>query len=322
MRGAEFAELMAFVAIADRGSFVKGAAVLGVSTSTLSQTIRTLEERLGVRLLNRTTRSLALTDAGKRLIARVRPALEELGTAIEVINDFRDTPAGMLRLNVSSCATGMVIAPVIGRFRAEYPAITLDITVDDSLIDIVGGRFDAGVRPARHIPRDMIALRISPESRLIAIASPDYLATHPRPKTPKDLHAHNCIGLRQTTGALYRWGFEKAGEELEVSVEGSLITNGVDLMVRAALDGVGIGYMLEDYVAPLVAEGRLVAVLEDWSLRFSGFHIYYPSRRQMPASLKAFIQFLRTATRPKAQGSDLAIGPLVDGALGHTLAAQ
>lgn len=309
MRGAEFAELTAFVAIADRGSFVKAAAVLGISTSTLSQTIRALEERLGVRLLNRTTRSLALTEAGERLLSQLRPALDGLDAALEAINAFRDKPAGMLRLNVSSLATGMVIAPVIGKFRAEYPAITFDITVDDSLIDIVGGRFDAGIRPGRRFARDMISVRISPESRLVAIASPAYLADHPRPRTPKDLHAHNCIRFRQPNGALLRWGFERGGEEVEVSVEGSLITNDVDLMVRAALDGVGIAYVLEDYVAPQIAEGRLVTILEDWAPPFPGFHIYYPSR-QMPASLKAFIEFMRMVTRSKVQDSDLLVGAI------------
>lgn len=294
-RGTEFAELAAFVAIADRGSFVKAAAVLGVSSSTLSQAMRALEERLGVRLLNRTTRSVAPTEAGERLLAQVRPALDQLGSAVEAINAFRDTPAGMLRLSVSSLAAGMIVGPVLGRFLERYPAITLDIVVDDALVNIVDGRFDAGIRYGKRIERDMVAVRVSPESRLVAIASPSYLARHSRPEVPQDLHAHNCIRFRLTTGAIYRWEFEKAGEEFEVLVAGSLITNDLDLSVRAAVEGVGICYMIEGYVAPLIAEGRLVTVLEDWSPHYAGYHIFYPSGRQMLAPLKVFIACLREA---------------------------
>jgi DNA-binding transcriptional LysR family regulator len=301
MRGSEFAELASFVAIAERGSFVKAAAVLGVSTSALSQTMRTLEERLGVRLLNPTTRSVALTEAGERLLGRIRPAIEQLGTATEAVNAFRDRPAGTLRLNAASLATGVVIAPSLGAFNAAYPDITLDITVDDGSTDIVEGHFDAGIRPGWRIERDMIATRISPESRLIAIASPDYLARHPGPVDPQDLHHHNCIRFRLTTGAIFRWGFEKNGERVEFLPEGSIVTNNVDLSVGAALDGIGIGYMLEGYIAPLIATGRLVPVLEDWALHFSGLHIFYPSRRQMPLPLRAFIEFLRS--RPHFAGT-------------------
>jgi len=294
MRGAEFAQLSAFNAIAEHGSFVKAAAVLGVSTSTLSQTMRALEERLGVRLLNRTTRSVAPTEAGDRLLARIRPALAELGSAVEAVNAFRDRPAGTLRLNVASLAGRMVIAPILSRFLAAYPAIALDLTVDDGMIDIVGGRFDAGIRAGRWIERDMIAVRISAESRLLAVAAPDYLARHPLPTVPQDLQHHNCIRFRGA-GAVFRWEFEKGGERTEVSVEGSLITTDIDLMLRAGLDGVGICYMLEGYVAPYLAEGRLVRLLDDWAPRYAGYHVFYPSRRQMPAPLKVFIDFLRDA---------------------------
>jgi DNA-binding transcriptional LysR family regulator len=294
MRGAEFAQLSAFAAIAEHGSFVRAAAALGVSTSTLSQTMRALEERLGVRLLNRTTRSVAPTEAGDRLLARIRPALAELGSAVEAVNAFRDRPAGTLRLNVASLAGRMVIAPIVARFLAAYPAIALDLTVDDGMIDIVGGRFDAGIRAGRWIERDMIAVRISAESRLLAVASPDYLARHPSPAVPQDLQHHNCIRFRGA-GAVFRWEFEKGGERTEVSVEGSLITTDIDLMLRAGLDGVGICYMLEGYVAPHLTEGRLVRLLDDWAPRYAGYHVFYPSRRQMPAPLKVFIDFLRDA---------------------------
>ena len=293
MRETKFAELASFAAIAERGSFVKAAAVLGVAVPTLSQTMRSLEERLGVRLLNRTTRSVALTEAGERLLGQVQPALEQLRTAVETINIFRDRPAGTLRLNVHSLATRMVVRPSLAAFHAAYPDVTLDFTVDDRTPDIVANHFDAGITVSRRIKQDMIATRISPVSLLIAAASPDYLSRHPRPVLPQDLHQHNCIRFRLTTGATYRWEFEKNGEKMEVSAEGSIITNNLDLIIGSALDGVGIGYpMVACDIAPLIASGRLVPVLEDWAPHFSGFHIYYPSRRQIPLSLRAFIDFL------------------------------
>lgn len=296
MRGSEFAELAAFVAIAEHGSFVKAAAALGVSTSTLSQSMRALEERLGVRLLNRTTRSVAPTEAGERMLVRLRPALGELDSAVEEINAYRDRPAGTLRLSVASLAVRMLIAPILGRFLAQYPAITVDLTADDGIgvIDIVRGRFDAGIRAGRWIERDMIALRISPETRLIAVAAPAYLALRPPPATPHDLERHDCIRYRWGD-SVPRWPFEKEGEKIEVAVGGPLITTDLDLMMRAALDGIGIGYIVESYVAPELAAGRLVPLLEDWAPRHEGYHVFYPSRRQMPAALKAFIDFLRRA---------------------------
>lgn len=293
MRETKFAELASFAAIAERGSFVKAAVVMGVSVSTLSQTMRSLEDRLGVRLLNRTTRSVALTEAGQQLLDQVRPALEQLSTAVETINVFRDRPAGTLRVSAHSLATRMVIRPNVAAFYAAYPDIALDITVDDRIPDLVAGHFDAGIAVDRRIERDMIATRISPASRLIAVVSPEYLARHPRPELPQDLHQHNCIRFRLTTGAVYRWEFEKGGEKLEILVEGSIITNDFDLIIGAALDGVGVGYLVEDYVAPLIASGRLIPVLEDWAPRFSGFHIYYPGRRQVTFPLRVFIDFLR-----------------------------
>lgn len=307
MRGSEFVELTAFAAIAERGNFSRAAASLGISTSTLSQTIRSLEERLGVRLLNRTTRSVAVTEAGERLLTQIHPALDELGKAIESVNDFRDTPAGILRLSVASLAVGMVIDPILPDFRAAYPDITLDIAIDDSLTDIVHGRFDAGIRSGTSIERDMIAVRASPDSRLIAVASPAYLAAHPRPKHPHDLTAHNGIRFRKTTGAIHPWEFERDGEKVEVAVGGTLITNSLDLVVRAALDGVGVGYMLEGYMTAHLAAGRLVSLLEDWALPYAGYHVFYPSRRQMPLKLKAFIDFLHgRARRPPAAPVPLA----------------
>lgn len=292
MRGTGFVELSSFAAIAEHGSFARAAAALGISVSTLSQTMRTLEERLGVRLLNRTTRSLALTEAGERLLEQIRPALEQLDTAMETINPFRDSPAGTLRLNVSSVAVGLVIGPSLGAFHAAYADIKLCITVDDSVTDIVAGHFDAGIRPYHRIAQDMIATRVSPLTRLIAVASPEYLSRQPRPVVPTDLHRHNCIRFRLTTGAALRWNFEKDGEKVEVSPEGSIVTNSFELVVRAAREGIGISYLPEEPIAPFIAQGRLVPILEDWALPFDGFYIYYPSRRQLPLALKAFIDFL------------------------------
>jgi DNA-binding transcriptional LysR family regulator len=297
MRGSEFAELTAFVAVAERGNFSKAAATLDLSTSTLSQTIRSLEERVGVRLLNRTTRSVSLTEAGEGLLRQLHPALDEIVNAVESVNAFRDTPAGVLRLTVGSLAVGMVIKPILPDFRAAYPDITLDIVVDDALTDIVGGHFDAGIRTGTRIERDMIAVRVSPDSRLIAVAAPSYVAAHGAPRAPHDLRLHDCIRLRQTSGAFHPWEFEHGGDKLEVAVEGSFITNNLDLAVRATLDGAGIGYMLEGYIAPHIAEGRLVPLFEDWSRAYVGYHLFYPSRRQMPAKLKAFVAFLRGVTR-------------------------
>lgn len=295
MRGREFAELAAFVAIVEQGSFGKAAIALGISISTLSQTMRKLEERLGVRLLNRTTRSLALTEAGERLLERIRPALGEVGSAIEEINAYRDRPAGTLRLSVASLAVRMLLAPLIGRFLAEYPAITVDLTVEDDFSDIVRGRFDAGIRAGRWIERDMVAVRVSPDTRLIAVAAPAYLARHPAPASPNDLAQHACIRIRWA-GAVPRWEFVRGDDKIEIAVRGPLITTDIELIVRAALDGIGVGYMIESYIAPEIAAGRLVPLLAEWAPRYAGYHIFYPSRRQTPAALKALIAFLRRHT--------------------------
>ena len=211
---------------------------------------------------------------------------------METVNPFRDHPAGTLRLNVSSVAVGLVIGPSLGAFHAAYADIKLCITVDDSVTDIVAGHFDAGIRPYHWIAQDMIATRVSPLSRLIAVASPEYLSRQPRPVVPTDLQWHNCIRFRLTTGAALRWNFEKDGEKVEVSPKGSIATNSFELVVRAAREGIGISYLPEESIAPFIAQGHLVPVLEDWALPFGGFYIYYPSRRQLPLALKAFIDFL------------------------------
>jgi DNA-binding transcriptional LysR family regulator len=313
MRSNDFGELAAFVAVADHRNFSKAAVALGVSASTMSQTIRALEDRLGVRLLNRTTRSVALTDAGDRLLQQIHPALEEIGNAVESLTALSDTPAGVLHLAVGSLAVKMIIDPILASFRAAYPDITLDIAIDDSQLDIVDAHFDAGIRVGSRIERDMIAVRLTPDSRLIAVASPAYLAAHGRPERPEDLRAHDCNRFRATTGAVPKWEFARGSEKIEIAVEGSLITNDLDHVVRAALNGLGISYMLEEYMAPHIAAGRLVPVLEEWSLPFAGYHLFYPSRRQVPPKLRAFITFLQ-ASAPKRAGMWPRLAALTDAA--------
>jgi len=293
MRKLGFAEMNAFVAIAERSSFAKAASHLGVSRSTLSETIRNLEDKLGVRLLNRTTRSVALTEIGERLLAEMRPALDSFEAAVESINVFRDRPAGHLRLSVPRPAAKVVIEPILSKFLAAYPAITLEIITDSALTDIVRDRFDAGIRPGHRLEQDMIAVRVGEDARPTVVASPDYLRRRPAPTAPEDLQGHACIRQRFASGALLRWVFEQPGKNLEVLVNGPLIVSDGDLAVRAALDGVGIARLPISSVDTFIQKGQLIPLLEDWAPRSVGFFLYYPSRRQTPAALQAFVDFLR-----------------------------
>jgi len=294
MKGHEFAQFTAFVAVADTRNFARAAAHVGVTPSALSQTIRALEDRLGVRLLNRTTRSVSVTEAGQALLSRLRPALEELNGAVEGLNAQRGRPAGSLRINVPRLAAAIVIGPLVGRFLDAYPEIVLEVIADDHLVDIVAGRFDAGMRLGECLERDMIAIKVGGDIGLMAVAAPHYLARNGVPRTPGDLHRHRCINWRQgTSERLYRWEFEKGSEKMEVAVEGPLVTNDHELTARAVVDGVGIAYLLDIQAEPLVAEGKVTPVLEDWWPRFPGLYLYYPSRRQMPAALLALIGFLK-----------------------------
>ena len=293
MRGSEFAELKAFMVVVERGNFARAAATLEMAPSTLSQTIRALEARLGVRLLHRTTRSLSLTEAGERLLARIRPAFDALGAAVESINDFRDTPMGTLRLSVSSVPAQLILAPMLKDFLGTYPAIHLDITVDNSTSELTIGRFDAGIRYGRRIAQDMLLVPASPPSRIIAMASPEYLARHPQPKTPQELQHHTCIRYRLANQQIVPWEFERHKKKIEISVNGPLIVNDVDLMVKAAMAGVGVGYVVEAYIAEALRQGRLTALLSDWSPPYHSYYLYYASRHQLSAPLRALIQFLR-----------------------------
>jgi len=291
------AAMNAFVVVAEHASFAKAARQLGVSRSTLSTTVRGLEDRLGVRLLNRTTRSVALTEAGERFLAGLRPALDSFEAAVEAINVFRDKPTGHLRLTMPRPASKQVIEPIVTKFLAAHPGVTLEVVTDSALTDIVRERFDAGIRPGHRLEQDMIAVRIGDDARPMVVASPEYLARHPRPQVPADLHDHNCLRQRFASGVVSRWSFEKRGKSVEVAVTGSLISSESDLAIRAALDGLGIARVPASYVESHIASKRLFPLLEDWTPRSVGFFLYYPSRRQMPAALQAFIDVLKARAR-------------------------
>jgi DNA-binding transcriptional LysR family regulator len=296
MKKASIAEMSAFVAIAEQVSFAKAARQLGVSRSSLSESLRALEERLGVRLVNRTTRSVAVTEAGERLLVQLRPLLDNLDAALESVNAFRDTPSGHLRLTVPRPAARTVIEPVLSRFLKAYPSVTLDVTVDGTLTDIVRDRFDAGIRPGHRVEQDMIAVRVGEDARPTVVASPDYLRRNGTPKEPGDLRQHNCTRMRFGNGGPQRWFFEKRGKAVEVDVAGSLIVGDSDLAVRAALDGVALARVPLHAAQSHLAAKTLVSLLEEWRPRSVGFYLYYPSRRQMPAALQALIATLKAET--------------------------
>lgn len=301
MRGTEFAELTAFVEVAEQRNFAKAAAQLGIAPSTLSQTIRSLEERLGVRLLNRTTRSVAPTEAGERLLGQLRPALDNVGRAIEEVNAFRDKPMGTLRLLVSRPIALAIMEPLIGPFLEAYPEISLDIVGDDSRLDLVEGRFDAGLRVGERIERDMVAVRIVEGIHLTCVAAPRYLTRRERPRTPRDLDAHECVRVRvQWDGSIHPWEFLDGGKPFELVVHGRIIVNDLALALRAAAGGAGVAYVSRLLAEPYVADGRLVTLLEEWCPALSGIYIYYPSRRQVPAPLAAFVAFARKLAYPRA----------------------
>jgi len=287
-------DLSAFVAVATERSFTKAAARLGVSQSALSQTIRQLEARLGVRLLTRTTRSVSPTEAGERLLQSVAPRLEEIEAELAALSGLRDKPTGTLRISVGDHAARTIIWPKLIGFLKTYPDIRVEITLDAGLIDIVTQRYDAGVRLGEQVAKDMIAVRIGPDIRFVVVGSKSYLAGRKPPKTPQELVSHNCINLRLAThGGLYAWEFEKSGRELKVRVEGQLVFNNVFDVVTAAVAGFGLAYVPEDMVRPYLAKGRLACVLEDWCQPWPGYHLYYPSRRQSSTAFALLVNALR-----------------------------
>ena len=287
-------DLAAFLAVARERSFTRAAAKLGVSQSALSQTIRGLEARLGIRLLTRTTRSVAPTEAGERLLKTVGPRLEEIETELEALSELREKPAGAIRITAGDHAIHSVLWPKLAKFLPNYPDIKVEIAIDYGLTDIVAERYDAGVRLGEQVAKDMIAVRIGPDVRFAMVGAKSYFAKRSPPKTPHDLITHNCINLRLPTyGGLYAWEFEKDGRELKVRVEGQLVFNGVFQVLDAALAGLGLAYVPEDLAEPYLARGRLIRALEDWCAPWSGYHLYYPSRRQSSPAFALLVDALR-----------------------------
>lgn len=289
-------DLATFLAIARHRSFRRAASEIGCTPSALSHALRALEQRLDLRLINRTTRSVALTEVGDRLYARVAPAFRDIADAIEDLNTFRDTPHGNLSLNAARASTQIVLLPLVTRFLAVHPGVSVEIVVNNALVDMVSEGFDAGVRFGETVAQDMIAVPLGPRQRSAIVASPEFFRYHPRPLVPEDLKSLPCIRLRFSNGRYYAWEFERAGKELTVAVNGRLTLGDQDLAIQAALDGAGIAFAFESQVEKLVAEGVLVRILEDWCPYYPGFYLYYPSRRQLPATLKAFIEFAGQST--------------------------
>src|SRR5271165_436205 len=287
-------DLAAFLAVARERSFTRAAAKLGVSQSALSQTIRGLEARLGIRLLTRTTRSVSPTEAGERLIRSVGPHLEEIEAEIESLNELREKPAGTIRITAGDHAVHSILWPKLAKFLPKYPDIKVEISIDNGPTDIVAQRYDAGVRFGEQVAKDMIAVRIGPDVRFAVVGAKSYFAERSLPKAPQDLIAHNCINLRLPTyGGLYAWEFEKDGRELRVRVEGQLVFSSVFQALDAALAGLGLGYVPEDLAEAHLARGRLRRALEDWSAPWSGYHLYYPHRRQSSPAFALLVDALR-----------------------------
>jgi DNA-binding transcriptional LysR family regulator len=287
-------DLLAFLSVAREQSFTRAAAKLGVSQSALSHTIRGLETRLGVRLLTRTTRSVAPTEAGQRLLLTVGPRLEEVENELAALGEFRDKPAGTIRITAGEHAANTILWPALEGLVPQYPDINLEIIVDYGLTDIVSERYDAGVRLGEQVAKDMIAVRIGPEMRMAVVGAQAYFANRTKPLAPHDLTDHSCINLRLPTyGGIYTWEFEKDGREVKVRVEGQLVFNNIALRLSAALAGGGLAYLPEDVVEPYLAEGRLVRVLEDWCTPFPGYHLYYPGRRQASPAFALVVDALR-----------------------------
>jgi DNA-binding transcriptional LysR family regulator len=287
-------DITAFAAIAREGSFTKAAAKLGVSQSALSQTMRTLESRLGLRLLSRTTRKVAPTDAGERLLASVAPRLEEIESEIAALGAMRDKPAGTVRISAGDHAAELILWPAIEKLLPKYPDIKIEIILDNGLTDIVTERLDAGVRLGEQVAKDMVAVRIGPDMRMAVVGAPTYFSGRKKLRVPEDLTQHNCINLRMPTSQrLYAWELEKDGRELRARVDGQLVFNSATMAVRAALSGCGLAFVPEDRVLPYIRSGELVRVLADWCPPFAGFHLYFPSGRQQTPAFAAVVEALR-----------------------------
>lgn len=287
-------DLLAFRAVARERSFTRAAAQMGVSPSAISHTIRALEERLGVRLLTRTTRSVAPTEAGERLLAAIGPRFDEIEAELAALSELRDKPAGTIRITTGMDAARSILWPAAEPLLRDYPDIRVEISVNPGFVDIVAEQFDAGIRLGETVAQDMVAVRIGPDLSMAAVSSPTYFASHKPPRTPHDLSHHNCINLRfPTLGGLYAWEFEKRGRPLNVRVEGQLIVNDTAIARQAALEGTGIAFLPDASVAAELTSGRLIRVLKDWTPPFPGYHLYYPSRRQQSPAFALLVEALR-----------------------------
>jgi DNA-binding transcriptional LysR family regulator len=287
-------DLLAFLAVARERNFTRAAVKLGMSQSALSQIVRALEERLGVRLLARTTRSVAPTQAGERLLKTIAPKFDEMDAELAALSALRETPAGTIRITSTEHAAVAILLPALKKLLPKYPEIKVEIVFDYGLSNIVAAQYDAGIRPGELVDRDMIAVRISPDMRVAVVGAPSYFATRKKPRTPQELTEHNCINLRlPTDGRVYVWEFEKSGRALNVRVEGQLVFNGATGLLNAALAGFGLAYLMEGYAQEHIAKGRLVRVLSDWCQPFPGYHLYYPSRRQPSLAFSLLVDALR-----------------------------
>ncbi len=287
-------DLLAFVAVAKERNFTRAAAKLGVSQSALSHTIRGLETRLGVRLLTRTTRSVAPTNAGERLLGTIGPRFDEIEVELAALSELREKPAGNIRITAGEHSADTILWPALAKLLPKYPDINVEVVVDYGLTNIVAERYDAGVRLGEQVAKDMIAVRIGPDMRMAVVGAPSYFARLPRPKKPQDLTAHRCINIRLPTyGGVYAWEFENNGRELKVRVEGQLVFNNLALRLNAVLAGLGLAYLPEDQVRTHIAKGKLIRVLADWCPPFSGYHLYYPSRRQPTPAFALLVDALR-----------------------------
>jgi DNA-binding transcriptional LysR family regulator len=294
MRREDLVDLNAFLTVAEERSFTRAAAKIGTSQSSLSHTIRRLETRLGVRLLTRTTRSVAPTEAGERMLGTLRPALDSIGSQLAAVGELREKPAGTIRITTSEHAANTVLWPALEKLLPRYPDIHVEMSITSGFTDIVAERFDAGVRLGEAVAKDMVAVRIGPDLRMAVVGSPAYFKKRPIPRTPQDLSEHQCINLRfLSSGGLYAWELEKKGREVRVRVERQLAFDNVNMIVRAATAGFGLGFVMEDHVGALLAKGRLVRVLDDWCPSFAGYHLYYPSRRQPSAAFALLVEALR-----------------------------
>ncbi len=292
-------DLLAFLTVARESSFTRAAAKLGVSQSALSHTVRGLEERLGIRLLTRTTRSVSATEAGERLLHTLGPRFDEIDAELAALSELRDKPAGTIRLTATDYAADIILWPKLTKFLRQYPDIKVEVIIDYGLTDIVAERFDAGVRNSEQVAKDMIAVRIGPDMRMAVVGAPAYFAQRPLPQRPQDLIGHDCINLRLPThGGLYAWEFAQGQRELKVHVEGQLVFNGTFQMLNAALSGFGLAYVPEDLVQQHLAKGRLHRVLADWCAPFSGYHLYYASRRQASPAFALLVDALRYRGNP------------------------